>query len=254
METAAGGWLLSAVMSGLGSAGHCALMCGAPMAAVIAARRVPASASSALVIPLASPSLRPALGDAGLALAAQCGRILSYGAGGLLAGLLGMGATQATGPAWSALATAWLAILAQGVVLLTGLYLLGLSNGIRRLEGPAARLWPHLARITGRVGPVQSPGGALAFGALWGWIPCGLSYAMLLVAFGAADPLLGMAILTAFGIGTLPVTVGIGSVSGSAAALLRNPTTRRIAGSIVVLMALAGAYRVASGPTLAPLL
>jgi hypothetical protein len=45
---------------------------------------------------------------------------------------------------------------------------------------------------------------ALTLGFLWGWLPCGLVYSMLLFAATSGDVLRGALIMVTFGLGTLP--------------------------------------------------
>ena len=61
--------------------------------------------------------------------------------------------------------------------------------------------------------PVRHPGQALALGLLWGWLPCGLVYVTLVWSLATADPLRGGALMAAFGIGTLPMLLALGSVA-----------------------------------------
>ena len=49
---------------------------------------------------------------------------------------------------------------------------------------------------------------------LWGWLPCGLVYSMLLVAALAGGPLMGAATMLCFGVGTAPAVVATGLLGG----------------------------------------
>jgi hypothetical protein len=45
---------------------------------------------------------------------------------------------------------------------------------------------------------------ALGLGLVWGWLPCGLVYSVLLIAATSAQPIQGAFVIIAFGLGTLP--------------------------------------------------
>ena len=51
--------------------------------------------------------------------------------------------------------------------------------------------------------PPQTPLRALAVGALWGWLPCGLVYAQLTVAAASGGALTGALVMASFGLGTV---------------------------------------------------
>jgi sulfite exporter TauE/SafE len=98
-------------------------------------------------------------------------------------------------------------------------------------------LWSRLAPLGHRLLPVATVPRALAFGAVWGWMPCGFVYTVLVMAALQADA--GRAALTmaAFGLGTLPAmlatSLGAVRVIGFAA----RPAARRLAGAVLVASA-----------------
>ena len=82
--------------------------------------------------------------------------------------------------------------------------------------------------------PVRSPGQALVLGLLWGWLPCGLVYSMLVWAVSAGDALRGAALMLCFGLGTLPNLLAMGLVAGGLASHLRQGWVRHLAGALVI--------------------
>jgi hypothetical protein len=78
----------------------------------------------------------------------------------------------------------------------------------------------------------------LALGALWGWLPCGLVYATLVWSLATADPLRGGALMAAFGMGTLPMLLALGSVADKLLSLTHRPRVRQMAGSVIIIMGL----------------
>jgi sulfite exporter TauE/SafE len=77
--------------------------------------------------------------------------------------------------------------------------------------------------------------GAITLGLAWGWLPCGLSYSMLLLAATTASPAGGALVMAAFGVGTLPAMVGATLAFERAARLLaRRASLRRVAGGLLL--------------------
>jgi sulfite exporter TauE/SafE len=60
---------------------------------------------------------------------------------------------------------------------------------------------------------LKSGGGPFFLGLLWGLIPCGLVYMMLLKSLDAGSWRMGAAGMAAFGLGNLPVLMGLGLAS-----------------------------------------
>ena len=73
-----------------------------------------------------------------------------------------------------------------------GLYITGLAPVVARIEAAGGWLWRRIQPWTKALLPVTSIKRALGLGALWGWLPCGMVYAVLLTAplALAAGPLL----------------------------------------------------------------
>ena len=63
----------------------------------------------------------------------------------------------------------------------------GWSRLVSRLEIPGRRLWRHVQPRIAPLLPVDSAPKALAVGALWGWLPCGLVYSLLATALLAGS-------------------------------------------------------------------
>ncbi|MFM1892674.1 MAG: hypothetical protein RLZ44_1751 [Pseudomonadota bacterium] len=168
-------------------------------------------------------------------LAYNLGRIASYsvagalvgGLGVLLAGLLPVAAAQRS-----------LLALAGVFMLLLGLYLAGWWSGLRRVEQAGGRLWRYIEPLGRRLLPVRSPGQALALGLVWGWLPCGLVYSVLIWALSAGGALQGAGLLLAFGLGTLPNLLLMGAAAGWLATQVRRPAVRQVAGALVSLFGL----------------
>lgn len=207
--------LVAAFLTGLLGGAHCVGMCGGIVAAI-------SFQPNALQFRARQPF--------SFHMAYSAGRIASYVAAGALAGLVGAAAflSDTLFPLQKGLY-----VLAQGVLILLGLYLAGLSQAVLWLEKAGGGLWRRLQPLLGRLLPIRNLGQALAAGALWGWLPCGLVYSVLVSALAAGSPGRGALLLLAFGLGTLPNLLLMGWAADSLRILIRQPWLRRLAGGMV---------------------
>lgn len=207
---------LSAFLVGLLGGVHCVGMCGGIVAA----------------LSLGLPS-RPGQGPARnlpLTLAYNLGRIASYTVAGALFGGIGALAVQASG---LRSAQTVLLVVASLFMVALGLYLAGWWRGLTRVEQVGARLWRYLEPLGRRLLPVRTPARALMLGALWGWLPCGLVYSVLVWAISSGDAISGALLLLSFGLGTLPNLLAMGLFSNWISAQVRKPWVRQLAGVLV---------------------
>jgi sulfite exporter TauE/SafE len=212
--------VLLAFVLGLASTLHCLGMCG--------------SIVGALTLSL-SPEIRARrTGLLLYALAYSAGRVGTYAFAGALAGGAGWGVMQALGPAAGhAIMQGLAAVLMVGI----GLYLAGWFPQFARLEGLGTPLWRRLEPVGRRLLPVRSLSRAVFFGALWGWLPCGLVYSLLAWSTAAGGAGLGSLYMLAFGLGTLPAVVGAGVLTGHVTRLLARGQLRQAVGLLVTLAA-----------------
>lgn len=217
------GLLGSALLMGLFGGAHCAVMCG--------------SVSSVLCAPTScAESDRPPL-----TLSFNAGRVLSYA---MLGGVVASLSTLPLPP--SALDSLRLGfrVLAALCMLSVGLHLVGLPSFVRLLESVGGPVWRRVSRLAKRLLPLQTPGQALAAGALWAFMPCGLLYAALALAASSTSVVDGALTMLAFGVGTLPVMATIGLAAGrllssrGKLASARGLWIRRAAGAFVLAFGL----------------
>jgi sulfite exporter TauE/SafE len=172
-------------------------------------------------------------------LAYSSGRIASYAAAGALVGAVG----QAGLLMRDAVPVQHLLFALSSLMLVAlGLYLAGVWGAVRRLEHLGSGLWKRLQPYTTRLLPVNSAPRALGLGALWGWLPCGLVYSVLLTALASGSAVQGALIMLAFGLGTLPNLLAIGLFWESVKGWVQSPRVRLAAG---LLVAAFGAYGLA---------
>ncbi len=165
-------------------------------------------------------------------LAYNLGRIASYVIAGAIMGGIGMLLAQLM-PVQ--IAQRLLLALAGIFMILLGFYLSGWWMILTRVERLGNRLWQRIEPLGRTLLPVRSPAQALVIGALWGWLPCGLVYSMLITSVSSGSALNGALLMFAFALGTLPNLLIMGMLAGAAARLARSPLARGIAGVSVIL-------------------
>ena len=217
--------LVLAFVTGLiSSFGHCIGMCGG-IVAIYSARQAALAKSEG-----ASPSLLTRLGSL---TPVHIGRLLTYTFLGALIGLAGSLLDQFGG------LVGW-----QGFFsVLVGIAMIAVSLSLMGVLPP---IEVALSSIRGGTSPMQRMRGLfgkrglwanLGLGILWGFLPCGLVFAMLVVAARTQSWWGGALTMVAFGLGTVPTLLGF-----SLAANLLSPQLRGrlqfFAGLLILLFAL----------------
>lgn len=221
-------WLLVMWVAGLlGSIGHCAGMCG-PI-------------TTAFGVAQARHGGRPWVRH----LVFQAGRITTYAILGAAIGALGgfariqniqdmhaccrpEGAALVAAQAWPW--QVWVKLAIGFLMLLLGLFLVlgrradalmefGLPAPLRRLMGEG----------------LKHAGAPYLLGLMWGLIPCGLVYMMLLKSLDAGTWRMGAAGMAAFGLGNMPLLLGLGLV-GTRLSQAWKQRLLRLGGLTVALM------------------
>jgi uncharacterized protein len=123
-------------------------------------------------------------------------------------------------------------------MLALGVYIAGWWNTLARLEKLGGRLWHHIEPLGRGLLPPKGPVQALGLGLVWGWLPCGLVYSALAWSLAAGGALQGGGIMLAFGLGTLPTLIAMGSAARWLKQLTRRSRVRQVAGAIIVAVGL----------------
>lgn len=174
-------------------------------------------------------------------LAYSSGRIASYAVAGALVGAVG----QAGLLMRDAVPVQHLLFALSSLMLvLLGLYLAGLWGAVRKIEQLGSGLWKRLQPYTTRLLPVNTVPRALALGALWGWLPCGLVYSVLVTALASGSTVEGALIMAAFGLGTLPNLLAIGIFWERCRHWVQSPRVRLTAGLVVMGFGVYGLFKV----------
>lgn len=172
-------------------------------------------------------------------LSLNLGRIVSYASAGAAIGWFGAAAVTLGRSDWLAEV---FRLGATTVLIGVGLHLAGWLPALAAIERAGIPVWRRLEPLGRRLLPLTSPTGALLFGLVWGWLPCGLVYSMLLSTPAQASATTGALYMASFGLGTLPLTL----TSGAAALRLRgwcgDPRRRAVAGLALIALALFSAW------------
>ena len=178
--------LTAAWLSGTMGSVHCLAMCGG-IATSLGVGGTP----------------RHALGNA---LQLNAARVAGYVVAGALVGLLGGALLRVVDArAWQVAVRVLLGVAMMAIAL----RLAGAGDHWNLLARLGAPLWQALAPLRRRLLPAHTAWRRLAIGMLWGWLPCGLSSSLLVVAWLEADALHGALVMAAFGVGTLPAMVAL---------------------------------------------
>jgi sulfite exporter TauE/SafE len=217
---------LSAFLVGLLGGGHCIGMCGGFVGAV------------SVHLPQHKSSKLPFL------LAYNTGRILSYAMAGVVAGFIGATSFFLSHilPIQKALY-----LVSSGMLILLGLYLAGFWHGLTYLEKIGSVLWKYIQPYSKKFIPIKNLNQAFILGGLWGWLPCGLVYSVLIAAIATGSAVNGGLLMLAFGLGTLPTLLAMGLAAVKLKSFLQNIWVRRASGLLVIAFGLAGTFNILYG-------
>jgi len=206
--------LAAAFVTGLLGSAHCFGMC--------------AGLSGLFAVNASVASLRPQIP---MAVAYNTGRILSYAFLGIVVASLGQTVVKAI-PNIAAPVR-----FASGLlIVIVGLQVAFNWRFLAPLEKAGAKIWNHIAPAAKGLLPVTSMPKALGLGLLWGWLPCGLVYSVLLLAATTANAVNGGLVMLAFGVGTMPAMIMTGI---SASKLSRFMSRKQLgAGLLIILIGL----------------
>ncbi|MEW5838515.1 MAG: sulfite exporter TauE/SafE family protein [Pseudomonadota bacterium] len=209
---------VAAFLVGLLGGVHCVGMCGGIVGALTFGLPAEVRQSPARVFPYL--------------LAYNLARVSSYVLAGALMG--GLGWLAASLVALHAVQQV-LQVAAGLFMVMLGLYLAGWWSGLARVEQAGSLIWRRIEPFARTLLPVKSPRHALMLGFVWGWLPCGLVYSVLIWALASGSPAQGALLLLGFGLGTLPNLMLMGVFAAQLGRFLRKPWVRGLAGGMVLL-------------------
>ncbi len=233
-------------MIGLLGGLHCIGMCGGIVSAFSAASR-PARSFPVAVVGINSAQDATQLSvfdNAWRVLAYNTGRIGSYAIAGAMAGGIAGGVRSLSSLASLQIAGYWLANL---MLVALGLYLMDAWRGLARLEAAGQIVWRHIQPLMKPLLPIDSVPKAFALGGLWGWLPCGMVYSVLLTAMFTGSATSGAIVMLAFGLGTLPMMLSLGLIGSRLKMFAQRRTVRIVCGAIVLAFGVLGLIRAGNG-------
>ena len=247
--------LLPVFLVGLAGSVHCVGMCGGIVGALSAASRPKPRPHPVIAIALAAPTATAPASTPTVALADRLARVLAYNGGrigsymlaGALAGGVAGGAQSLARMAGVQIGFYWLANL---MLVALGLYLMDAWRGLARLEAAGQVVWRRVQPLLAPLLPMDSAAKALALGGLWGWLPCGMVYSVLLTAMLSGSAASGAAVMLAFGLGTLPMLLSLGLLGARLREALQRRAVRVGCGLLVLAFGLLGLARAANGLSL----
>jgi uncharacterized protein len=217
--------LVVAFLTGLiSSFGHCLGMCGG-IVAIYSARQP---------VLVATDGTRPSIFvRIGTLAPVHAGRITTYMLLGALIGLAGSLLDRVGGlMGWQGI----FSIVVGIAMIVVALSLMGVLPPIEVV----------LSSVTGHASPMKHMRGLLGkrsvaanwgLGILWGFLPCGLVFAMLVVAAGTHTLWGGALTMLAFGLGTVPTLLGFGLAANLLSPQLRG-RLQFFAGLVILLFAI----------------
>lgn len=117
-----------------------------------------------------------------------------------------------------------------------GLYIANIWTGLVKIELLGKKLWKIIEPLSRRFIPVAGFAKALPLGFLWGWLPCGLVYSVLIMTLSAGSATKGALLMLSFGLGTLPNLLAMGFVASKLTELTRKPAIKLLAGVVIIVM------------------
>jgi len=171
----------------------------------------------------------------------NAGRVLSYTLAGILMGGIGwlgshlfdIYALQKS-----------LEIIAAIFMLALGLYIAGWWKILARVEKLGGNvIWKRLEPLGRRFMPVKTYGHAFLLGLIWGWLPCGLVYSVIIWTISTQSPLEGGLLMLSFGLGTLPNLLLMGVFAASLNQFIQQAWVRQVAGFMIMSFAVVMFYR-----------
>jgi sulfite exporter TauE/SafE len=110
----------------------------------------------------------------------------------------------------------------------------------RWLGGPFRLAAPLRARLLPAEGGLRD----LAFGLLWGLLPCGLVYGALALSMASGTPLRGALVMLTFGLGTVPALTLVSLLAQKLGRWAAHPQARLAVGLVMLTMGLVQLHRV----------
>lgn len=160
------------------------------------------------------------------------GRISTYTLLGVIGGLIAASVSNITTIQYV------IRYIAGAIMIFIALQLFGMPQFLGIIERPFQYIWKPLQNLSQRFFPIRTALGTYTVGMIWGLLPCGAVYGPLAVAMGAGSVAKSAGIMFAFGLGTLPIMIGLAIFGTFVGHFFAKKGIRMIAGIIVLIMAI----------------
>ncbi len=210
-----------AFLLGLSSSFHCIAMCGGII--------------SALSLSLPAQTRRRPWRLFSLVFAYNLGRIASYALAGGLVGYLAYLSPLSSASSIAYLIMQW---MASAFLVGLGLHIAGWFPQMKKIESIGLFLWKYLQPLGRRFIPANTIPRSIMAGIVWGWLPCGLVYSVLLWTLSSIDPVKGAIYMAMFGLGTLPSMLTAGLASNVIMKFSSLIKMRVMAGLLIIILGL----------------
>jgi hypothetical protein len=239
-----GASLFAVFMIGLLGSVHCVGMCGGIVSAISVASAPVKRFPVAVVADGGSVIGVGALHTVLRIVSYNLGRIGSYAVAGAIAGGVARSARTLAGVSSVQMGGYWVANL---MLVALGLYLMGAWQGLTYLEFAGHGVWRRIQPLTKKLLPLDNSLKMLAAGGIWGWLPCGMVYSVLLTAMLSGSALSGATVMLAFGLGTMPTLLTMGLFGARLKTWMQRRPVRVVGGLLVLAFGLLGLFRAVHG-------
>jgi sulfite exporter TauE/SafE len=134
--------------------------------------------------------------------------------------------------------------LTGAMLLFLALYVWGIAPLVSQVERIGSLAWRRVQPYSRHFLPAATVPRAFGLGLLWGWLPCGMVYAVLLTAAATGSASYGAVVMTAFGLGTLPNLLAVALFVRRVPRMSRTPALRFAAG---LAIAACGVFGIVKG-------
>lgn len=164
------------------------------------------------------------------------GRIISYSIAGLLIGIV-----SEVLIGFSPLNGGWiLRLLLYIFTILLGLFIGGWLPQLAFIEKLGQPIWRVLQPLGSRFIPINKLHHAFLFGLIWGWLPCGLMYYALTIAFTQGSAVESTLFMLSFGLGTFFPMLLTMILAGRLSNYQQSKKLRQIGAAIIILTGIIG--------------
>lgn len=160
------------------------------------------------------------------------GRISTYTLLGVIGGLIAASVSDITTIQYV------IRYIAGAIMIFIALQLFGMPQFLGIIERPFQYIWKPLQKFSQRFFPIRTALGTYTVGMIWGLLPCGAVYGPLAVAMGAGSVAKSAGIMFTFGLGTLPIMIGLAIFGTFVGHFFAKKGVRMVAGIIVLIMAI----------------